>query len=383
MSLNLSSINPFSFFKTTDLSKSSTPIGSDRTVYFDFCTMHYWSLTDSTTLKTYTEGLMDQFSGANITDISLAFAQICNIDELVSPSANPSAQTNLFGYILKNYPNVLPAFVDAAHNKGLQVHLSFGGENAGPNSLQICQNGQTPEQQAANVLKFLNEFKLDGVNFDIEGAATNDFISENQNTLLPFVKNLHQQLQKNNKKVTLTTEANHKVLHTLDPLFFDSEKKPIFTSLFDGLYLMNYDSGARYYIDANDQDGPANQVDWGIQTWIDAVTQSKANYLHVGFQDATPYENPSASAGKKYSITSSERGDAAYQIYNQMLSDLKKNSYTTQLGQPFWWPDEGSMSGRYNISTSGKGDFKLQTIESFYKHFSSSLFTQLKQAIGF
>lgn len=381
MSCISSSLNSIFNFNSTQ-AQPQKETGGDHTLYFDFCTMHYWSLTTPKLIETYMQNLVSQFSDAGITDISLAFAQLNNIDELLNPNANPSATEDLFGYILKNYSEVLPGLVKAAHDEGLKVHLSFGGQNASQANVQICMGNQTPQGQASKFIQFLNQYQLDGMNFDIEGASANLFVSENEKTLLPFIQSLHQGLQAANKRLTLTTEASHGVLTTLKSLFFNQNNQPIFASLFDGLYLMTYDSGERYYIDANDNEGPANQVDWGLQTWIDAVTKGNACYIHTGFQDATAYEKPSSSAGKVYTITTQDRGAAAAQIMQQVKQTLSQNQYPQSLGGGFWWPDEGAMSSRYEIKPDGTSDFQMSTIKSYYKNAQPSFFQRIARAVG-
>ncbi len=131
---------------------------------------------------------------------------------------------------------------------------------------------------------------------------------------------------------------------------------------------MNYDNGSKYYIDASNQDDPSKNIVWGMKKWIDTLSQDNTTSIHIGFQDATPYEDPTASAGKRYTINTKDRSQAAYMIYKQLEQDLKNIGYTAQFSDPFFWPDENVMGNRYNITTEGKGDFQLQIIQKFYEY---------------
>lgn len=84
--------------------------------------------------------------------------------------------------------------------------------------------------------------------------------------------------------------------------------------------------------------------------------------IHIGFEDNVPYENPNASAGEHYHITTKNRGGAAAQVYQQLGTNLQADGYSSQLGSPFWWPDEGLDSYQPDQTNSVISD----TMVDFY-----------------
>jgi len=252
------------------------------------------------------------------------------------------------------YVDMLKLFVDTAHQAGICVDIAFGGEDA--SGLKICGVGETATGQAQKLAQFMDNYGFDSVDFDLEDTGAVTFAKENTNAeQREFFEELQKALAPKGRSVILTIEGATSWAKVLDALFYDNAGNPIFKDLFNGLNLMLY-SQTEYYIDANN-------VTWGIDQWMDIIGKESAAMIHIGFEDHVPYENPGASAGEHYHITTTNRGTAAAQVYQQLGVKLQADGYPSQLGSPFWWPDEGIDSYDPNQTGSVISD----TMVDFYK----------------
>lgn len=303
---------------------------------------HQWKATlNEDAFKAYLTSVFQRMKDAGMNQVDLSFAQISSINALLSGDYPPDSHDPLI-QVLKNEQflgsdgqpvDMMKLFIDQAHDSGIQVDLSFGGQNA--SSLKICGDGETAQGQARKLAQFMENYHIDAVDFDLEETGATQFAETNSpEEQRTFFQELHQNLAPHNKKMSLTLEGSHRWVETLKAAFYDDQHHSIFGQLFDGLNLMLY-SQSQYYIDAKDSD----QVDWGIEGWLDIIGKENASKIHIGFEDKVPYEQPTASAGKKYHVDTTNRGQAAAEIYRQLLDTLKKDGYPAELGGPFWWPD--------------------------------------------
>ncbi len=183
-----------------------------------------------------------------------------------------------------------------------------------------------PTSQAEHLAEFMNRYNIDAVDWDIEGANAHALMTVNRpEDAALFFQKLHSLLSAQGKESVLTIEGNlQNASGDLSPLFQQ------FDQTFDGLNLMLYDGGTHYYLDA---DNPT----WGLKQWLSYVKDPSK--IHVGFFDAIPYENPSASAGGQYPVPQGlSRGAAAAWVYEYVLNQLGLSS--DQAGAPFWWTQD-------------------------------------------
>jgi hypothetical protein len=253
-----------------------------------------------------------------------------DIQNLINGTAGDWTDT-ITPIFVDNFPvgttdqNFYQYMINQANAQGFRVNLSFGGALAGPTQMTLSEN---PEQSATDLVQFLASPNTASVDFDVEGAATTGFAtSEN----LTFFSALHTQLSAQGKQSTLTLagDINAGPEGPLQGIFDD------FDIYFDRVNLMLY-STDQYYIDANNET-------WGISQWLSCVNNNPSK-ISIGFYDSIAYEDPAASAGKKYNVAGLSRGAAAASIYLQLCDDL-----TAQLGReitvndfaaPFWWTDD-------------------------------------------
>jgi len=279
----------------------------------------------------------------------MAFAQICDINNLLEGKPGPT--TDAIAQIFdKNYPvgktgeNFLTYFIDYAHKNNVKVDISFGGSFAtGPD---VTLPG-SPETEAQNLVKFMSNYALDSIDFDLEGTSATKILEVNTpKDACTFFSSLHTSLKAESKPSIITLEGSleNAPTGTLKPLFTN------FNELFDGVNLMLY-STSQYYIDADN-------VTWCIKQWIEFVPPSG---IHIGFYDKINYTNPASSAGEAYDIPAGlTNGEAAGFIYKTLKKNLNTiNPDYANLGQPFIWTDDPSviptntfMSDSYNYLNS-------------------------------
>lgn len=331
--------------------------------------MEWWPVTqlNMTMYDQYLNSLFSQLKAAGINQINLSFTQFASIDALINQGQGGS-QYDVIVQMMVSFPGALEELIREAHAFGLRVDLSFGGENG--TDMQICKSGQTPGGQAQKLVQFMQTYAIDAVDFDIENTL---FTSANSASIAQgFFKSLKQMLQMQNKTSTLTIEGSIQdwPLNYLKFLFYDSNNQLVFPQLFDSLNLMLY-SQTQYYLDANDPS-------WGIEQWIDLLGRQNAGMIAIGFEDAVNYASPSASAGGKYVLDTTNPGIAAAEIYIQLLQALATSGYPTNLAEPFFWPDNnrhasGTWSRYQAINTKGKitVKFAADVMSAFYTKLTS------------
>lgn len=289
-----------------------------------------WNTTPATIDQSKTSAYLDTWFTAlktkGCTQINLAFAQITDIPSLNDNTGKSSAPTDV-GYILKeNYKiastdvNFLQYFIQYAHNNGMQVGLSFGGEASNVANFTIPAGQET--NYATQLKSFLDRYKIDTIDFDLEGQTAQTATNA---SLLAFFTALSPL-----SSMTLTVEG---ALSSL-PLALKNN-----IALFrGGVNLMLYSKDS-YYIDVQNDS-------WGLNQWLQ-ITKN----IHLGFYDSIPYENPSASAsGKSYIKSGSNltRSQAVQFIYQSVCKDLG-----VQLTSPFWWTDNPQLSNSIIVDPAG------------------------------
>lgn len=330
--------------------------------------MDYWpeQKVNMTKLDQYFNSLLSQLKTAGINQIELSFAQIGGIDNLINGGVGAPSD-DVISAMLSTFPGAMQELVTLAHAQGMKVDLSFGGEIA--TSMQICKSGETPEGQAQKLIQFMDQFKIDAVDFDIESPAFSQVNSAS--TVQAFFTALHAGLSAEGKAVTLTAmgSINNGPNGFLREVFYDSNNQPIFNQMFDGLNLMLY-STTEYYINAKTSYG-----DWSIESWIDLVGRQNTSKIHIGFEDGINYASPSSSADGSYNIDTQDSGTAAAEIYEQVLQQLKKDGYPTNFGEPFFWPEytkhAAGTTNRYQAIVGADGkitvNFDVGMMEAFFE----------------
>ncbi|MCP5504852.1 MAG: hypothetical protein H7A41_06840 [Chlamydiales bacterium] len=334
----------------------------DGEKFIEYPEKHQWQATlNVDAYQKYLNSVFDRMKEGGMNQINLSFAQIASIDVLLS--GDYSTSKDPFVMVLHNekflgpdgkYVDMLKLFVDTAHQAGIRVDIAFGGEDA--SGLKICGPGETATGQAQKLAQFMDHYGFDSVDFDLEDTGAEAFAKENTRTeQREFFAELQKELSAKSRSVILTIEgATSWGTGTLKALFYDDAENQIFKDLFNGLNLMLY-SQTQYYINANDKT-------WGIEQWLEIIGKENVSMIHIGFEDHVPYENPDASAGEHYHITTKNRGAAAAQVYQQLGANLQADGYTTPLGNPFWWPDEGIDSYQPDQTNSVISD----TMVDFY-----------------
>ncbi|HSX04264.1 MAG TPA: glycosyl hydrolase family 18 protein [Rhabdochlamydiaceae bacterium] len=311
----------------------------------------------------YLNSLFTQLTQSGINLVFLSFAQLSGIDSLLAGGANASSD-DVIGQMMVTFPGALQAFIQSAHQNGINVNLSFGGENG--SSMKIVGSNETASGQAQKLVQFMQSFQIDSVDFDFE--STQFTTANSPQDAVSFFTALHQGLKALNKTLALTIMGSLSdwPRNFLKMLFYDQNGNLIFFSLFDELNLMLY-SQTQYYIDANN-------VSWGIEQWLDLLgTKNSASAIHIGFEDAVNYASPSASAGGMYVLDTTNPGTAAAEIYKQLQQKLAQDGYASNLGEPFFWPDinhvaKGTWSRYAPITTGGMitVNFDTDVMQAFY-----------------
>lgn len=334
----------------------------DGEKFIEYPADHGWKATlNVDAYQKYLNSVFSRMKEAGMNQVNLSFAQIASIDPLLSGDYCDSKDP--FVVVLNNekflgpkgtYVDMLQFYVDTAHQAGIRVDIAFGGQDA--SGLKICQAGETASGQAEKLAQFMDKYGFDSVDFDLEDTGAETFVKENTAAeQREFFQTLQKTLASKGRSVILTIEGATSWATVLGALFKDDAGNPIFNNLFNGLNLMLY-SQTQYYIDANN-------ATWGIEQWMDIIGKESASKIHIGFEDNVPYENPTASAGEPYHITTSNRGAAAAQVYQQLCLKLQADGYPSDLGSPFWWPDEGIDSYEPSQTNSVISD----TMVDFYQ----------------
>lgn len=331
--------------------------------------MEWWPVTqlNMTKYDQYLTSMFSQLKAAGVNQIDLAFTQISSIDALLN-NGQGGSQYDVIAQMMISFPGALQELIREAHAFGFRVDLAFGGENG--TEMQICGPGETPQGQAQKLVQFMQMYNIDAVDFDIESTL---FTSANSAPVAQaFFRTLKQMLQMQNKTSTLTIEGSLQdwPLNFLKELFYDANNQLIFPQLFSSLNLMLY-SETQYYIDASNPT-------WGIEQWIDLLGTQNAGMITIGFEDAVNYASPSASAGGKYVFDTTNPGIAAAEIYMQLLQALAAAGYPTNLGEPFFWPDNnrhasGTWSRYQAINKNGQVTVKFaaDVMSAFYQKLKS------------
>lgn len=344
----------------------------------------------------YLQSLFTQMKNAGMTQIDLAFTQLSDLDALLSGDYSKLSGNDVIGQLLQQmvssnikFPkgtDLLKIMTSAANQSGMKIALSFGGENANSSDFTICKTGETPQGQAQKLANFMNTYGIASVDFDVEGS--NATALAKQPGAQTFFKSLKQALQ-GQKTVTLTIQGSLSQTvwgsgakkndpstfnGPLKPLFYNENNQPIFSTLFDGVNLMMYDSGAHYYLDAKIYPDDTVTPDWCIEDWLDIVGKQNAGMIHIGFQDATQYQlAQSSDSGHTYFNskdpklavkTTDSTGTAAAKIFLQIQRTLIDDGYTTPLGSPFWWPNYSG--NRYSPDKNDQVHFVSAAMQDFY-----------------
>lgn len=304
-------------------------LGEVGSQLWSFMVYNPTTMLNMTQYDQYLTSLFSQLKAAGVNQINLSFAQIGGIDSLLNNGAN-AASDDVVGQMLASFPGAFQELIKQAHLAGISVDLAFGGENGA--SMTIVGPGETAQGQAQKLLQFLQTMNIDAIDFDFESTAFTT--SNSAQDAIAFMTTLHQGMMSQNKPMTLTIEGavTDWPQNLLKSLFYDANNNLIFFNLFDDLNLMLY-SESQYYIDANNDT-------WGIEQWLDLIGKQNSAKLHIGFEDNVNYASASASAGETYTLDTTVPGTAAAEIYMQLQSQLAKDGYPTNFGEPFFWPDE-------------------------------------------
>ena len=156
-------------------------------------------------------------------------------------------------------------------------------------------------------------------------------------------------------------------------LFYDGADNCIFSTMFNSLNLMAYDSGSFYYLYSSAPAG--EQPGWALNAWVEAVG-GDAHMICVGFQDATQYQLESSWAhpygdSMSFPFTLPE-SISPVEVWigvsaKSILTQLQLQSGHT-FGKSFWWPDFSldKYKTRYQPKPDGTVDFKAEIMSAFY-----------------
>ena len=341
-------------------------------------------------IQTYTDNLFGELKDAGVDTFYFAFAQLGDLDTLVSGTKGTLAQdvfsqnVNDPNFVVGTGPNqgqtLLQCFVKAAHDRGIKVCVSFGGLFATGDINKILNtSSDTPTGQAQKLADYVNSNGIDQLDFDFEAGAQLFETNTKENTLT-FFETLHTALKQNGKIMSLTSlgDVNSNPRGAFKPFYFDDQGNSVINKYFDRVNLMLY-SDTNYYLDVNNPNAT-----WNLNDWIDVVGKDNSSMISIGFDDGVKYEDPTAKGpgGKSYNLDSQSRGKSAAMIYLQLLQDLDAMQYPTNLAECFWWPDEQQYSTRYDIAeqddskgiSGGQTDFRTDVaIKDFYDYLNSQV----------
>ena len=334
--------------------------------YLDVGLIPWWNFVNWTTsppsvkqeaFHNYFDSLFAQLKEAGVNEVDLAFAQICDIPSLGGEVTN---QSDLFGMYLYQYPEQIKLMIQDGRDKyGFSFNLSLGGANARDTDYAIPSG--KGQDYADQLLRTLDEIGISGVDMDVE-LTTFDTLPGLQD-LLDFFAALRAVLG-TERAMTLALLASvsdwpDKIVR---PLFYDTAGANVFDTMFNGVNLMAYDSGTKYYIYASNPTGAASPG-WALQDWVGLV--GGASKINLGFQDATPYQDASAWAQPSPELAfpfSLPEGGTTGQCA-KAVSDQVQSQLGASLGKPFWWPDESTP--RYQPATEGTVDFRTDVMRDF------------------
>lgn len=304
-----------------------------------------YSVIDPSLMDAFFQSICKELQAVQIDQIYLAFAQLTSLEayynndfesQPISPNDVIATQMKVFKDAQKAGTmdpglNYLKMLVDGFHKYGIKVNLAFGGGNAGFTDYVL------KEDSALKLSSILDNYGIDGVDFDIEVDLPQDIVDQ----LKTFFASLGTQRQ-----LTITVMMGIKdwPQGCLKELFDD------FDSLFSGVNLMAYSNDA-YYLDATNPS-------WGVGPWIDILGKENAHKICLGLFDQVPYESPDAR---------SARGLKAAEIYLNLISNLKALGYPTNFRAPFWWPAEDEQYNHYAPAKDGSVTFISQDQYNFYQ----------------
>ncbi len=345
---------------------STSSSGTSQICYLDVGLIPWWDFVNWTTtppsvkqetFHEYFDSLFTQLKEAGVNEIDLAFAQICDIPSLGSEITNPS---DLFGMYLHQYPEQIKLMIKEGREKyGFKFNLSLGGANAHDTDYAI-PSGQGKDY-ARKLLQTLDDIGVSGVDMDVELTTFNTLPDLPE--LLDFFATLRGTLG-TERAMTLALLASvsdwpEKIVR---PLFYNTAGDNVFNTMFNGVNLMAYDSGTKYYIYASNPVGSASPG-WALQDWASLV--GGASKINLGFQDATPYQNasswaqPSPELAFPFSLPEGgTSGQCAKAVFDQVQAQLG-----CSLGTPFWWPDESTP--RYKPASDGTVNFETGVMRDF------------------
>lgn len=298
--------------------------------------------------QAYIAQLIQDLKAAGVTTINLSFDQIN-------------------GGIPQQYQSAYQALIAAAHAAQMKAVMSFGGEMASvdnwtPNSSSLSQ-----------IEQLVNTYHLDGMDFDVE-------ISTLPPNLPDFFSQLHEFAHSGGRDVNMSLTVmgypGNSVGTYVPPwnisdgplagLFFNGtmgSPDVTFNQMFDGLNLMMYGSSQ----DLISGGKPSSD----LQQWMNIIQHLNIplSSTHIGFMDGIAYGN--APAG----LTAQAGVDAA-NAYIQALQGLSPSLTPNQLGDPFWWPQEGQYADRYSnqgvMPSGSSGSFGNAMMQAFYSTLQGS-----------
>ncbi|MCH9614595.1 MAG: hypothetical protein SP1CHLAM54_14420 [Chlamydiia bacterium] len=226
---------------------------------------------------------------------------------------------------------------DAATAAGMPVNLSIGGQ----------KGVWTPSAQTVSIFEGLvTKYNLSGLDFDIESGMSANLPQD--------LQQLHSFCAPKGVKMSLTVEAspyNSVGIYdpktgniqkgTLSALFFDSQNKPVFNTMFDSLNLMMY-GGPQYLVNS---DGTPTTY---LKEWMESIPNlMPLTSVHIGFGDGTGNGSGMGYPG------SGTPGQNAANAYISALKGLSPSYTPADFGKPFWWT--WNNTGRYSESTVDSG----------------------------
>jgi prefoldin subunit 5 len=370
-----------------------------QTIYFDtgdldsiLSTLWNWQTNtlNTTAFDSYVNSILSQMKGAGITNIDFDFAQLSDVG-MIASGGSTSNSTDTIASLMSQYPGALQSFIQLANQAGMTTTLSIGGEMATDADWTIPgiapgASGPEAESAAAAYADQLHDLcrtlGINNLDFDIEDPNFGSILSPG--VAQSFFMQLHSDMQGNTPagQVSLSSDGDISAWpEGALAALFTSNGEPIFTKMFDSLNLMLYND-TTYYLSAGSDGG---QNDFGVEAWLDLIGKENASMVHIGFDDGVNYASSSASGpgDPNYNINSTDPGVAAAEIYEQLLAQLKADGYPTNLGDPFWWPDEIDNSAdkaRYTPIAGANGTFSANfldpngdpIIQNFYQTLESA-----------
>ncbi len=373
----------------------SNPINSNE--YFDLGALQSWNFMDWSNgtvnvqaLNSYLDSYVQQAKAQGINETTFSFAQVTDIPALLSGDFSKLSSSDALGMLFKNVggcsiggESVFQYMVGRLHSDGMQVGLSFGGESAQASDWNFgFSSSYSPAQAGQELASWAQSMGISDIDFDMEGGAQNMVSQNGAGNVAAFFYNLHKSCLSDGIPVTMTVMGDAGTWGITGSSFGALFQQGYnFTQMFDGLNLMLYNG--QYYINA----GQTPPQSWDLTTWIGQFMQNTgmsagqcASELHIGFDGAINYADPSSSGGPlpypsmPPGLTS---GQAAAYIYLEITKELRSiyNDPTLTLGQPFFWDDNAN----YNVTVGPNGQAESQFFsntgnfeEDFFQYLSSN-----------